>query len=299
MSNSLLRGLAVTFGAGLAFGIGTKLGRNSTPKRTDSILDLEPLVDRLDTIEDRIQSVEKRFSNPAQTAVPAAEHSAHEVPDRDFGELDARLSAQTRQLEDLRGEILTVESRSATQVAAFREKLSDVEAKLPAQIEASIGERISALEQRLQADFQQTHSRTVDMFVQTIESKVVQRISALEQSLAEHSHTIFGLREKSLSTDENLQKLLAAVEKLCNQTAVRNDPSPKSPPPPSSSVMPDTPKPFSLHLATELSRVTAPVPTLRPEPPPPPPTAETRTRGPLALSILAISLSLLGIRFSR
>lgn len=299
MSNSLLKGFAVTFGAGLAFGIGTKLGRSSAPRRSGSILDLEPLVDRLDTIEDRIQSVEKSFSKATQPAAPV-EHLGPDVLDRSFGEMDARLSAQTRQLEDLRQEILTVESRSATQVAAFSQKLSDVEARLPAQIEASIGERISALEQRLQADFQQTHSRTVDMFVQTIESKVVQRIAALEQSLAEHSHTIVGLREKSLSTDENLQKLLAAVEKLCNRTAVRNEPSAKSPniPPPSSPASPDIPKPFSLHLATELSRVTTPVPTSHPEPPPPP-TSATRTRGPLALSILAISLSLLGIRFSR
>ena len=297
MSNSLLKGLAVTFGAGLAFGIGTKLGRSSTPRPAGSILDLEPLVDRLDTIEDRIQSVEKRFSNASQPAVPL-EHPGPDVPDKNFGEMDARISAQTRQLEDLRQEILTVESRSTTQVAAFSQKLNEVEARLPAQIEASIGERISALEQRLQADFQQTHSRTVDMFVQTIESKVVQRISALEQSLAEHSHTIVGLREKSLSTDENLQKLLAAVEKLCNQTAVRNEPPAKSPPPPTSPASPDMPKPFSLHLSTELSRVTAPIPASRPEPPPPP-TFEKRASGSLALSILAISLSLLGIRFSR
>ena len=297
MSNSILKGLAVTFGAGLAFGIGAKLGRTSTPRRSDSILDLEPLVDRLDTIEDRIQHVEKRFGDRSQTAT-RLEHLGPDVLDRNFGEMDSRFAAQTRQLEDLRQEILTIESRSTTQVAAFSQKLSEVEARLPAQIEAGIGERISALEQKLQADFQQTHSRTVDMFVETIESKVVQRISALEQSLAEHSQTIVGLREKSFSTDENLQKLLAAVEKLCNQTAVRHEPSAQY-----SDVSPlastGVPKPFSHHLAAELSRVPEPPPVARPAPPPPPMIEMKQARGPLALSILAISLSLLGIRFSR
>ncbi|MDQ6663547.1 MAG: hypothetical protein M3Z23_04055 [Acidobacteriota bacterium] len=79
------------------------------------------------------------------------------------------------------------------------------------------------LEQKLQSDFRQTHSRTVDLFAQTIDSKVGQRISALEQNLPEHSNTIVSLREKSLSTDENLQTILAAVEKLCAETAARVD----------------------------------------------------------------------------
>ncbi len=81
-------------------------------------------------------------------------------------------------------------NRSSLQVLSFGQKLAEMEARLPAEIEANAGERTAALEQKLQSDFRQTHSRTVDLFAQTIDSKVVQRISALEQNLPEHSNTI-------------------------------------------------------------------------------------------------------------
>ncbi|MDQ6663546.1 MAG: hypothetical protein M3Z23_04045 [Acidobacteriota bacterium] len=51
-------------GAGLAFGLGTKLGRSSAARRLN-ILYLEPLADRLDSIENRILHVETRFTTGA------------------------------------------------------------------------------------------------------------------------------------------------------------------------------------------------------------------------------------------
>lgn len=257
MSKKILTGFAVTLGAGLAFGIGTKLGRSSAARRPN-ILDLEPLVDRLDNVENRILEVETRFTTGNAHSSGAADSALdRDLLGQNMMRMESRLSAQNKQIDELRREIQTVETRGAHQVLSFNQKLAEVEARLPAEIEANVGERIAALEQKLQADFRQTHSRTVDLFVQTIESKVVQRISALEQSLAEHSNTIVGLREKSLSTDENLQRLLAAVEKLCAQTAARVDNPAEPPDPPATG----TEKSFAAHLGRELGQ---PIPAAEP-----------------------------------
>ena len=279
MSNGFVKGLAVTFGAGLAFGIGTKLGRSSGPRRT-GILDLNPLIDRLDGIENRIQKFESRYADTPVFSFGDMNPDGSQLSDS-LGQMDARLSLHSRHLDDLRQEIQIVETRSTAQVAAFGRKLGEVEARLPSDIEAHVAERLAALEQKLQADFRQTHTRTVDMFVQTIESKVVQRITALEQNLAEHSNTIVSLREKSLSTDENLQRLLAAVEKLCSQTAARTDPPVKPP----DAKGDEAPRSFTV----DREMGGAPIP----------PAVVQRARVPLLVSIGAFALGLLGIRLSR
>ena len=67
----------------------------------------------------------------------------------------------------------------------------------------------------VRGEFQSIHHRTVDAFVDTIEQKVITRITAIEDNLISQSHSIVSLREKSLSTDDHLQRLLEAVEKPC------------------------------------------------------------------------------------
>jgi hypothetical protein len=80
---------------------------------------------------------------------------------------------------------------------------------------------------------------------------VVGRINAIENSLVEQSQSIVSLREKSLSTDEHLQRLLLAVEKLCSraesqsqmsllQAGIEGDhkPEPPSPPPAEAAMKP-------------------------------------------------------------
>jgi hypothetical protein len=71
------------------------------------------------------------------------------------------------------------------------------------------------LENRLRGEFREIHYRTVDAFAEAIESRVVGRINKLENSLIEQAHSIVSLREKSLKTDDNLNRLLEAVERLC------------------------------------------------------------------------------------
>ena len=82
-------------------------------------------------------------------------------------------------------------------------------------IEASISTKMTELERKLRGEFHEIHHRTIDAFAETIERRVVDRITMIEANLIEQSHSIVSLRERSNKTDDNLQRLLDAVEKLC------------------------------------------------------------------------------------
>ncbi len=118
--------------------------------------------------------------------------------------------------------------------------------------------KIEELEHRLRGQFTEIHHQTVDTFVETIERRVVGRISAIENSLVEQAHSIVSLREKSLRTDDNLQRLLEAVEKLCGRAEIQAQ-IVMPPPPPS-----PEPQPIEKHSL--------------PEPPKQPETFETHYR---------------------
>ena len=124
------------------------------------------------------------------------------------------VSSQSEDIAALREDIQRIERRNAEQIEAFGQKVVMLERQVPAHIETSVNAKMAELEERLRGEFRDIHYRTVDAFAETIENRVVGRITALENSLIEQSHSIVALREKSLKTDDNLTRLLEAVEKL-------------------------------------------------------------------------------------
>src|SRR6266851_10228619 len=97
-------------------------------------------------------------------------------------------------------------------------KVEHLETRLPQIVEANVGTRFDDIELKLQKNFEEAQNRSMDSFVQTIQTKVVLRISTLETSLLEQSAAIGKLREASTKTDQNLQKMLAGIERLCDQS---------------------------------------------------------------------------------
>jgi hypothetical protein len=200
MANRLLRTIAVSIGAGLAAGFGgTKASRQPRPPAPT----LNPILTRLENIESRVARVEIA---PSALAEP--------VPDQ-IEALGTLVSTQSEDIASLRQELRRIENRNAEQVEAFGQKVALLEQQVPAHIDATVSARMMELEQKLRGEFQDIHHRTVDAFAETIERRVVGRIAAMETSLIEQSQSITALHEKSLQTDDNLQRLLDAVEKLC------------------------------------------------------------------------------------
>jgi hypothetical protein len=188
-----------TIAVTIGAGLAAGFGRAVVSRRARrSAPHLNPILTRLENIETRVKRVE--FS-PAPLVVPEPEEIAA---------LGTLLSSQSEDIASLR---------------------ADIE-----RIETSVSAKMAELELRLRGEFQEIHYRTVDAFADTIEQRVVGRIASLESNLIEQSHSIVALREKSLKTDESLQKLLVAVERLCARaetqsqiTLLQNVPPPPLP----------------------------------------------------------------------
>ncbi len=233
MANRLLRHIAVKIGAGLATGF-ILSSANRRPRRPAP--NLSPILTRIEDIESRISRVELA----PQPAVPSPEEIAA---------LGTLVSSQSEDIASLRQSIEGIESRNAAQAEVFGRKVALVEKQVPAHIEASVNAKMAELEQKLRSEFQEIHYKTVDMFVETIEKRVVGRISAIENSLVEQSQSIVSLREKSCKTDDNLQRLLEAVEKLCARAEAQAQiPVHQPPPPPEARPVAET------HLSPEAPR---------------------------------------------
>lgn len=287
MASRLLRNIAISIGAGLAAGFGHRLASRQACRPAPN---LNPILTRLEDIESRVSRVELAPS----VLVPAPE---------EIEALGTLVSSQSEDIASLRQDIDRIDRRNAELVEAFGHKVALLEQQVPVQIEASISARMAELEQKLRGEFHQVHHRTVDAFADTIEKRVVGRIAALEASLVDQSHSIVSLREKSVKTEDNLQRLLEAVERLCARAESQSQVSLVQPAAPAATPRPPELPPPVPPVAVE--RV--PEPAARPEPefafagasqsnagPPPPPRIGIK---PVGMAILG--LAILGFRLIR
>src|SRR5438270_2965065 len=228
MMKAVLKTLAISFGGGLALGAGLRLTQGPAKTTPQPAVDLDPLLARLKTVENRIVHME---SSP-RTA-PAAAPAPSALPEKALAAFESRLAAQLADVEHLRGEIRQVDKR-----------LGEIDSQLPVIIQSTVDIRFREVERKIQQDFEEAQNRSMSVFVETLQSKVVDRINTLESNLAEQSSTIGKLRESSLRTDENLQKMLVGIEKLVDQTrAAPPSAAAEASPPPKTEATPALEKP--------------------------------------------------------
>jgi uncharacterized coiled-coil protein SlyX len=167
---SILKTLAIAAGAGVAIGLcTTSTGRRTT--RRDDVIDIEPLLDRLETIERRFET--------AVTAKPEIENGPSVVT-----ELSRRIEAQDAEIVRLREMVDT---------------------------------RAMEIRSRLEAEMEERHRQALATIEKTVEFRVSERIAAIERSLTEQSVSIEALRDRAQDTDANLQRLIVAIERLCER----------------------------------------------------------------------------------
>ncbi|PYT31786.1 MAG: hypothetical protein DMG57_03930 [Acidobacteria bacterium] len=219
MMKTVLKTLALTFGGGLALGAGFRLGQESHKSRKDSNLELDPLLGRLKSVENRIIQIETT-ARVAQSATLHAESPTPAPVVQTLAAFETKLAAQVSEVERLRNQVRTVDQR-----------VNELDSHLPVIVQSTVEVRFHEVETRLQQEFEQAQSRSMEAFVSTLQDKVVDRISTLEFNLAEQSHAIGSLRDASLKTDENLQKMLVGIERLVDQTRTPAPPAVEPPPP--------------------------------------------------------------------
>ena len=222
MMKAVLKTLAISFGGGLALGAGIRLTQGPSKSRLEPGVDLDPLLSRLKDVESRISGMEVESATRTETPIPQVPLPT-EVLGKTLMAFEARLASQLNDVEQVRGDIRRVD-----------ERLADLDSQLPVLVQSTVDVRFQEVEKKLQQGFEQAQARSVAAFADTLQSKVVDRISTLENNLAEQSQAIGKLRDASQKSDENLQKMLAGIERLVNQSkAPPSVATPGTAPPPS------------------------------------------------------------------
>ena len=184
-------------------------------------MDIEPLLDRLERLEARVESIElhpaevpPQVSKPAGNMAPFAETSDYAVL---LGDLDRRVEENTRELTLLRISITEAEQRLKESVASVERKVEQTREEMPAFVERHVAARIDDLQRRFTLDIEQAHQRTLETFERAIDQKISSRIGSMEKALAEQAGSIEVLSQRAAETDNNLQRLVTAIERLCER----------------------------------------------------------------------------------
>jgi hypothetical protein len=236
MPNGILKGLAVAAGTGLAMGMTSGRVRVRTVARRpyrepevsapaaipasepdDEFLNIEPLLDRLERLEARVESMELR----PRTAEPVAGNTVlfSETSDYDalLADLDRRVEENTRDLALLRKSITEAEQRLSESVESVERRVAQTREEMPAFVERHVAARISDLENRLNDEIEQAQQRTLATFERAIDEKIASRIGSMEKALADQAGSIAALGARTAETDNNLQRLVTAIERLCER----------------------------------------------------------------------------------
>jgi uncharacterized coiled-coil protein SlyX len=236
MANGILKGLAVAAGTGLAMGLTSGRVRvrpvarlpirepevrtpvtTSASEPDDEFLNIEPLLDRLERLEARVESMELR----PRTAKPAAGEAVLFSETSDYAallaDLDRRVEENTRDLALLRESISDAEQRLTESVASVARQVAQTREEMPTFVERQLAGRISDLENRLNSEIEQAQQRTIATFERAIDEKIASRIGSMEKALADQAGSIQALSARTAETDNNLQRLVTAIERLCER----------------------------------------------------------------------------------
>lgn len=167
----------------------------------DDVLNIEPLLDRLELLEGRMEwlgrveakidalSRAPRIVAAPENLRPDAEIASHAAQ---LAELTRRVEVQARELSELR--------------AAASAKSTPTPGEVSALVERLVSERFAVL---------RVHN--AEDIARSVEEGVATRIGSVERAAAGQSESIEALRVKSAETDANLQRLVSAIEKLCER----------------------------------------------------------------------------------
>jgi uncharacterized coiled-coil protein SlyX len=162
----------------------------------DDILKLEPLLDRLERLEARMKSADSRGGS---------------------GELEMRVRFQSRDIEALQTQLDETRQRVVEESSLSKKRFREIAQEVPAMLESMLTPQLSRMRERMHADLHKLVDEKLAAFEKTVEKKISERMESLEQALIDQAGIITTLSERAIQSDTNLQRLISAVEKLCER----------------------------------------------------------------------------------
>jgi hypothetical protein len=109
------------------------------------------------------------------------------------------------------------EKRLAETLETLRSNFREIGERIPAIVNAHVAPLAEEMESRLKAEDRESWRQSMADFEQALDRKVADRMGRLEEVLAGHAGAIGNLRERAADADANLQRLIEAVEQLCER----------------------------------------------------------------------------------
>ena len=134
--------------------------------------------------------------------------------------LGRQRNTETPPLDDLKLGL----KRQAKEIAALEQRFAKVSEDLPAAVEAAIAPRVDEVRTRLRAEMREAAAAGLAQIGQAIDVRLAGRMAALETTLGVQSSAIGALNQRALETDASMQKLISAVELLCDRAGARPAP---------------------------------------------------------------------------
>jgi hypothetical protein len=252
--SSIWRSLAVAFGDGLAFGAGMKLSQHTVrPVSSSAQADIRQLAARLAQLEEQIKRVpvpmaavpsfDQKVLEAIVNAVEARLQEYSGQAERRLADVEARLAVELQSLDQ---QDQSVARRVAEDVAALRDEMLALNRGMAETATRLIAEQVAArtaplngLEERI-ADLIRSRLKPVESLDERIAEQVKAQLAAEQTSLEQRVEQAVALQMES--AQQSLRELLGAIAKLCQEAAVRMEPSavaPADPPPPAESASPD------------------------------------------------------------
>jgi hypothetical protein len=121
-------------------------------------------------------------------------------------------------LDRIESRMSAVETRPVKNSEASIEALqAQVARELPAMLESLLGPQVDDVRARLQAEMRESVQAALASYEQTLDDKISLRTVALEKALIEQSAIVTTLSQRAIEAEENFQRLIAAVERLCER----------------------------------------------------------------------------------
>lgn len=225
-NESIWKNLALSFGDGLAFGVGAKLSQNAAERLSGPRSDVRNLAARLAEIETRIERARQNNTLPGQFNQKVVEAVVSVV--------DARLREQADHFERrLTEEMAALRAEFSGQIAGARQHAEEANDSLRAQMTALHRQFAESLAQLVNDQI----AATVDLRVTPVETSLRQEIrdqaghvaglaaAAADEHVAERmqpvENAVAGLSQRLEENDRNTLELVLALGQLCLQTAER------------------------------------------------------------------------------
>jgi len=130
---------------------------------------------------------------------------------------EVRSAPESPEIKALREELARAEQRGSKQLALFTEALTRLRNQIPELVEDAIATRFADIEDRFFSQIRQIHQHSADSFMQSTHARVGTKVAAVEATMAEQSIAMAHLKESSLETDRNLQRMLTGLDRLTGE----------------------------------------------------------------------------------